>query len=515
MVCRKGFTLFEVTAMVILAGVITAIAFPCYQSIMQQQAGIAAQNNLKMIGNMENVYYFNNGAYCIMDSGVCNTLTGPNSINQKLSLNVTDSYYNYQCGSGSLMGNPLSAFCCIAKNLATGQVQYFKCGGAGCISNTCANLHDNCGTVSNGCGGTLSCGSCASPNTCGGGGTANVCGCTPQCSGQACGASNGCGGTCSNGSCTSPNTCGGGGTPNVCGCTTQCSGQACGASDGCGGLCQGSCQYGTCVNGTPPTCQCTPSCSSNGQACGASNGCGGTCQGECGAWGITGTYPNLTYRCSGCQNAACVSVSGNYQCQCVSSGGNSCTSSANCTAGQSCMLGCCGSGFESCHWDYMDNQATLLNYTFHASLSSLNLTQAYTLVLTPSQSHCSGAMFSISVTDGASHTVPLNCQTQGSFTGTCSGNNFVLVLPTSGSSNFSIPATAFSGLSSTGPYTLNYTAVDIYNDSCTGEPDTAYAVLNSYGVGIQLTSGSNPSQLGVPYRCSVSSPAEVNTGSAN
>lgn len=47
---------------------------------------------------------------------------------------------------------------------------------ASCTPTTCAAQGKNCGTISNGCGGTLSCGSCAAPQTCGGGGVPNVCG---------------------------------------------------------------------------------------------------------------------------------------------------------------------------------------------------------------------------------------------------------------------------------------------------------------------------------------------------
>jgi hypothetical protein len=90
---------------------------------------------------------------------------------------------------------------------------------------TCASLGKNCGTVSNGCGGSLNCGTCTSPQTCGGGGTANVCGATSSCTpttcaaqGKNCGSiSDGCGGALTCGSCTSPQTCGGGGAANVCG----------------------------------------------------------------------------------------------------------------------------------------------------------------------------------------------------------------------------------------------------------------------------------------------------------
>jgi hypothetical protein len=38
----------------------------------------------------------------------------------------------------------------------------------------------NCGTVSDGCGTTIDCGTCPVLQTCGGGGTANRCGCTPK-----------------------------------------------------------------------------------------------------------------------------------------------------------------------------------------------------------------------------------------------------------------------------------------------------------------------------------------------
>jgi hypothetical protein len=48
-----------------------------------------------------------------------------------------------------------------------------------CTPTTCAALGDNCGSVSDGCGGTLTCGSCTAPDTCGGGGTPNVCGAAP------------------------------------------------------------------------------------------------------------------------------------------------------------------------------------------------------------------------------------------------------------------------------------------------------------------------------------------------
>jgi MYXO-CTERM domain-containing protein len=161
-----------------------------------------------------------------------------------------------------------------------------------CTPLTTCPAGDNCGTVSDNCGGQVSCGpACTLPQTCGGGGTANVCGCTPitGCDGGAnCGTiSNGCGGSVTCGpSCTSPQSCGGGGTPNVCGCTpiTGCdAGANCGTvPNGCGGsvTCGPSCTSPqTCGGGgTANVCGCTPltACPAN-DTCGTlSDNCGGT-----------------------------------------------------------------------------------------------------------------------------------------------------------------------------------------------------------------------------------------------
>jgi hypothetical protein len=91
-------------------------------------------------------------------------------------------------------------------------------GGQCCTPTTCAAAGKNCGTIPDGCGGTLTCGACTGFQTCGGGGTPNVCGCTPTtCAAQgvSCGTINdGCGGTLNCGSCSS---CAGQPTGAVCG----------------------------------------------------------------------------------------------------------------------------------------------------------------------------------------------------------------------------------------------------------------------------------------------------------
>lgn len=173
-----------------------------------------------------------------------------------------------------------------------------------CTPRTCAQAGANCGSINNGCGGVLNCGTCNPPQTCGGGGTPNVCGgvgCTPRTCAQAnanCGpVGDGCGGQIDCGPCVPPQTCGGGGIPSQCGnpacIATTCAAQGfnCGpAGNGCGGqlncgtceppdTCGGGGSPGVCGNSTckPMTCaQVGATCGPIGDGCGGLVGCG-TC----------------------------------------------------------------------------------------------------------------------------------------------------------------------------------------------------------------------------------------------
>jgi hypothetical protein len=189
------------------------------------------------------------------------------------------------CKSGGTQCQTSSSCCsglCVKPTLTHGNAVF----GACCTPTTCTAQGKNCGTISNGCVGTLNCGTCTAPQTCGGGGTQNVCGCTPTtcgAHGATCGTiADGCGGTLNCGTCTAPQTCGGGSVANQCGCTPSCAGKACG-DDGCGGSC-GSCTAPqTCGGGgSPNQCGCTPlstvqACAQASPGCGdVSDGCGGT-----------------------------------------------------------------------------------------------------------------------------------------------------------------------------------------------------------------------------------------------
>ena len=134
--------------------------------------------------------------------------------------------------------------------------------GAGCVRLTCTTATGRyCGTIGDGCGGTLPCGDCPAGSTCGGAGVANTCAptnCTPgtcMAAGGAryCGSiGDGCGRTLDCGGCTGTQVC----TSNICrmpGCVPlTCNAgtsRYCGTiGDGCGG----SLDCGACT--APATC---------------------------------------------------------------------------------------------------------------------------------------------------------------------------------------------------------------------------------------------------------------------
>jgi hypothetical protein len=192
---------------------------------------------------------------------------------------ITCAGKGYNCGTvGDGCGGTLDCGTCTKPGESCGGAGMPNvCGAPPCMKKTCAGLGYDCGMASDGCNGTLDCGMCSPGQTCGSGGT-NKCGmtiCTPKdCATQGfdCGMQ---GDTCGNvlncGTCTGNQTCGGGGTPGKCGippcmpktCAQQ--GFNCGmATDGCNHVID----CGTCMGG---------------DVCGGNmaNVCSSTCTGLC------------------------------------------------------------------------------------------------------------------------------------------------------------------------------------------------------------------------------------------
>jgi len=135
----------------------------------------------------------------------------------------------YACGSFSDgCGGTINCGTCTAGICVNGQC---------CVPDTCTGLGYTCGDHSDGCGGTISCGTCSSgscvngqccvPDTCTGLGY--TCGSFPD----------GCGGTINCGSCAPGDTC----TLGTCGCTDGVKG-ASEADVDCGGVCATKCAQG-------------------------------------------------------------------------------------------------------------------------------------------------------------------------------------------------------------------------------------------------------------------------------
>ncbi len=182
----------------------------------------------------------------------------------------------------------------------------------GCVPASCEELRAQCGTIDDGCGTELDCGTCEEPEECGAGGVPNVCGCAPRgCDVGECGVvDNGCGALMDCGGCDAPATCEG----NVCTCpSAECAPDECGDKPGgCGGTLDcGTCSAGeTCGAGGPNRCgvgTCTPTtCGDLDVECGAAaDGCGvvldcGDCTGPetCGGGGTPGRCGCLPRTCA-------------------------------------------------------------------------------------------------------------------------------------------------------------------------------------------------------------------------
>ncbi len=219
-------------------------------------------------------------------------------------------------------------------------------GDPQCTPTTCAAAGATCGSIADGCGGTLNCGSCAPGHSC----VANQCEaiCAPaSCAslGASCGTPvDGCGGTLNCGSC---------GAGELCSAANQC----------------------------VPTC--TPAtCASVGAQCGSvSDGCGGTL--DCGTCGANEACDAANQCVSTCTPATCASVGA--QCGSVSDGCGGTLDCGSCGSGQSCNAsnqcessGNCGAPGWSSSVSYSAGSIVVSNCTYqHLACGAADMNQTF------------------------------------------------------------------------------------------------------------------------------------------
>ena len=210
-----------------------------------------------------------------------------------------------------------------------------------CEPTTCRKEGKNCGTLDDGCGTTLSCGTCATPNTCGGGGEVNVCG--PE----SCSTAD----PCSQGCCGADAVCKGGSSATACGaagacvdCTAEPSGHRC-LTGVCGCNTTTDCGFGDVCDVQGHLC--VPACDATSCETGCCDDSGfcatGTGAQSCGSSGM----------CVDCSTASIGKACVNGTCGCNTTSdcptGRACnlatkTCTTTCSASQACNGGCCNNG---------------------------------------------------------------------------------------------------------------------------------------------------------------------------
>ena len=62
----KGFTLIELMIVVVIIGILSAIAIPKFTTVKQQANEVACRSNMRQLANAEAIYYAINSTYCLI-----------------------------------------------------------------------------------------------------------------------------------------------------------------------------------------------------------------------------------------------------------------------------------------------------------------------------------------------------------------------------------------------------------------------------------------------------------------
>ncbi len=91
---KKGMSLMELLLVVVLLGILAAMALPSHSKHIEKNRAREAEANLIVIYNAQKRYRLDNDVYY-----VCAPNCTIDNINENLTLNIADTYFNYSVSS--------------------------------------------------------------------------------------------------------------------------------------------------------------------------------------------------------------------------------------------------------------------------------------------------------------------------------------------------------------------------------------------------------------------------------
>ena len=230
---NKAFTLVELLVVIAIIGILTAVFVAVLSNARARSRDAKRSGDINQIRKAIELYYNEAGEYpptsmvtaggsVGYDAGSGTTTfmavipSPPTPADGDCS--STDNLYTYtQTDSGaSYTLNYCTGRSTGGLGAGTKRVTPDGTTTTACNPTTCLAEGKDCGTIDDGCGGTLSCGTCSGQDTC----VSNVCTCQPTtcgAEGAECGTlADGCGVDLSCGTCSGEEVCAAGGTANLC-----------------------------------------------------------------------------------------------------------------------------------------------------------------------------------------------------------------------------------------------------------------------------------------------------------